>query len=573
MIMKVYTILLMSIVLFGPTSLRGQVLAGSDGLGRTIPQHDQVGSPKTGKQVGIFYFLWHGDAVPANHWDLNELVTNNPEVLQDGSHDLWGNGGMYYWGQPIYGYYHGTDLWVHLRSMQLLADAGIDFVVIDVTNHVTYPKRAHALMSAMDSLHNQQRPTPKIVFYTATKSGETMQLLYDQFYKPGAPYYHPDSWYYLDGKPLVIGKREEARGKDYEQFFAYRESQWPNEPKRKNGWPWISFQRPQEVYENMSGNAEIISVSVAQHPNWETGMGGSAFYGHQGNWGRSFHDGHPGNPVVDIVQGYNFQEQWDHALQQDVPFVFVTGWNEWIAPKLPPNEGGDGPIWFCDQASPEYSRDIEPSLTSGLKDHYYMQLVHNIRRYKGVESAQPLNGPVTIADFNDWQQVKPVYEDYIGETKPRDHRGAPDLVYRNYTGRNDFHRMKVARDNANLYFYVEGVGNISKRTTDDSWMRLYIDLDRTHDTGWSGYDYRVLRGNLLEQHREGKWEAVGILEYRVQDNKLMVTVPRELVGLTGNLPINLEFKWSDHMQAEDPLDWYVNGDVAPGGRFNFVARE
>src|SRR5690606_30982109 len=111
------------------------------------------------------------------------------------------------WGKPIYGYYHGRDIWVHLRSMQLLADAGVDFVVIDVTNHVTYPERAHALMSAMDSLIKQRRPTPKIVFYTATKSGETMQLLYDQFYKSGAPYYHPDCWYYLDGKPLAIGKK------------------------------------------------------------------------------------------------------------------------------------------------------------------------------------------------------------------------------------------------------------------------------------------------------------------------------------------------------------------------------
>jgi hypothetical protein len=23
----------------------------------------------------------------------------------------------------------------------------------------------------------------------------------------------------------------------------------------------------------------------------------------------------------------------------------------------------------------------------------------------------------------------------------------------------------------------------------------------------------------------------------------------------------------------DPLDWYVNGDVAPGGRLNFIIKE
>ncbi len=572
--MNLHGFLLVSFVLFGFMPVRGQILAGADGLGRVIPQHDQLGPPKVGKQVGMFYFLWHGDAVPAANWDLSELVTNHPEVLADGEHDLWGSGGMYYWGKPIYGYYHGRDIWVHLRSMQLLTDAGVDFVVIDVTNHVTYPERAHALMSAMDSLIKQQRPTPKIVFYTFTKSGETMQLLYDQFYKPGAPYYHPDCWYYLDGKPLVIGKRTEAEGRDFEQFFTYRESQWPNEPMRKNGWPWISFQRPQEVYENRAGEAEIISVSVAQHPDWEAGMGGSAFYGHVGNRGRSFHNGYPGNPAADIVWGYNFQEQWGHALQQDVPFVFVTGWNEWIAPKLPPNGAEYGPIWFCDQASPEYSRDIEPSLTSGLKDHYYMQLVHNIRRYKGVDSPPPLSNPITISDFHDWEEVRPVYEDYVGETTPRDYRGAPrDLVYRNYTGRNDLHRMKVARDSAKIYFYAETVSDISKRMADNSWMRLYIDVDRSQVTGWLGYDYRVLSGNLLECYRDGNWDPVGVVTYNVRGNKMMISVARELIGLGDRQPVNLEFKWSDNMQQEDPLDWYVNGDVAPGGRFNFIAIE
>ncbi|HWK59163.1 MAG TPA: hypothetical protein VNQ80_17605 [Parapedobacter sp.] len=54
---------------------------------------------------------------------------------------------------------------------------------------------------------------------------------------------------------------------------------------------------------------------------------------------------------------------------------------------------------------------------------------------------------------------------------------------------------------------------------------------------------------------------------------MMISVARELIGLGDCQPVNLEFKWSDNMQQEDPLDWYVNGDVAPGGRFNFIAIE
>ncbi len=38
--------------------------------------------------------------------------------------------------------------------------------------------------------------------------------------------------------------------------------------------------------------------------------------------------------------------------------------------------------------------------------------------------------------------------------------------------------------------------------------------------------------------------------------------------------IDLEFKWNDNMQENgDIMDFYINGDTAPGGRFNFVYTE
>ena len=51
----------------------------------------------------------------------------------------------------------------------------------------------------------------------------------------------------------------------------------------------------------------------------------------------------------------------------------------------------------------------------------------------------------------------------------------------------------------------------------------------------------------------------------------MYTIPLEVIaGKNGT--ISFEFKWSDNMQQEDPMDWYINGDVAPGGRLNFIYR-
>src|SRR3546814_5346353 len=102
--------------------------------------------------------------------------------------------------------------------------------------------------------------------------------------------------------------------------------------------------------------------------------------------------------------------------------------------------------WFCDQASPEYSRDIEPTRTAGIQDHYYMQLVSNIRRYKGIEENTPLGAPVSINHFADWDKVKVIYRDYTGDTQARTHPGAQsktDTVYTNQTGRNALEQMTV----------------------------------------------------------------------------------------------------------------------------------
>ena len=124
------------------SSASSDPLAGTDDLGRTLPLNDSVGNPKANRQVGIFYFLWQGDATAETYWDLSEIVAAHPEVLEDYDNPYWGTPvykpggpvGMYFWGKPIYGYYRGDDYWVHLRSLQLLTDAGVDFLVIDATN-------------------------------------------------------------------------------------------------------------------------------------------------------------------------------------------------------------------------------------------------------------------------------------------------------------------------------------------------------------------------------------------------------------------------------------------------------
>ena len=558
------------------TSFR-QPLAGSDELGRLLPLHDEVGDMKKNRNVGIFYFLWQGDVASKTSerkWDLSKIIPSHPEVLEDGDHENWGSrerGRYYFWGEPIYGYYRGDDYWVHLRNMQLLTEAQVDFLVIDATNALIYEEQSKALMKAIRTLQKQGLNPPKMVYYTNTASGKSMQMIYDTYYRHGAPTRYPETWFYLDGKPLIVGRTKEAEGSNYQSFFTFRESQWPNEPNQENGWPWIDFVRPQHVYSNLNGEREIINVSVSQHPNPAAGMGGSAFYGNNDNWGRSFRNGQMGNPETDMLRGYNFQEQWDHALKQDPPFVFITGWNEWIAGRWNSLDGNPEHSYFVDQADPEYSRDIEPTMTAGLKDNYYMQMVANIRRYKGMNSVPLANKKKTMHIFEDWEEVKPVYKDYQGDTEKRDHPGAvisPTNHYVNTTGRNDFATFKVARDKDEIFFLAETVNAIIIEN-DQQWMRLYLNSDRDYYTGWNGYDLRINGGKDLQRYSDGRWETIATVTVKTEGKRLMYSVPLSWLS-AGKDGLNFEFKWSDNMQEEDPMDWYLNGDVAPEGRFNYV---
>jgi hypothetical protein len=62
-------------------------------------------------------------------------------------------------------------------------------------------------------------------------------------------------------------------------------------------------------------------------------------------------------------------------------------------------------------------------------------------------------------------------------------------------------------------------------------------------------------------------------KFAVSNNKLQLEIRRDILNLTGR-DIDIEFKWNDNMQENgNIMDFYVNGDTAPGGRFNFVYSE
>ncbi len=290
-------------------------------------------------------------------------------------------------------------------------------------------------------------------------------------------------------------------------------------------------------------------------------------------------------------QGIYFQEQWDRALEVDPEFIFVTGWNEWVAQRFVTERDGQlsmcgrplkaGESFFVDTWSQEYSRDIEPML-GGHTDNYYWQLVDNIRRFKGARPAPVASESKPMAidgKFEKWAEVAPEYRDHKGDAFHRDHIGFGRYDYVNTTGRNDFEVMKVAQDEANLYFYAKCAADIS-HFSDPNWMLLFLDTDLDPATGWQGFNFVINRTVLsgsratIEATRTGwDWQKVGEVTFQVKGSELELAIPRAALRLVPGKPLNFRFKWSDNMQENTAEDWLVNGDVAPTGRFAYIYSE
>jgi hypothetical protein len=298
--------------------------------------------------------------------------------------------------------------------------------------------------------------------------------------------------------------------------------------------------------------------------------------------GRSWHDGgkDPRAGAVDL--GLNFAEQWKRAMELDPSFVFVTGWNEWIAGRFTAWNGFtsadcyyDGGL-FVDEYTQEYSRDCEP-MRGGHGDNYYYQLAAAIRRFKGVRPPQLADGPshITIdGSFDDWKSVMPEYRDSVGDTLHRDHPGYGNTHYRNDTGRNDFVLTKAAYDQSNLYFHVQTHDPITAHT-DPNWMLLFIDADQDHATGWEGYDFLVnsqvidATHTTLKAWKNGGWQTIATIEYRVSGNAMELSIPRSLIGQASKDPA-FDFHWADNIQRLDDItEFGASGDSAPDRRWNY----
>lgn len=561
-----------------------------------------------GNVVGIFYFLWLSQA---------SVTTNVDSYIEDGNVEAVLTGdevGMApaftYWGEPMYGFYQVEDEWVVRKHVELFINAGLDFICFDCTNNDFYQAAAKAVLDVLLEYAEMGYDVPRAMFMTNSDSTLMTENIYNAFYRRDT---YDAVWFYGNGdKPWIISSYAGSDANILDRFY-FKPAQWPNRSYNENGFPWISWHYPQETYTDRENDYTIMSVSVSQH----TGIGGSLsdagvtginfsisglfapynydtlsdslkarvssetateYYNY--NWGRGYSHETGSNDYDSALANVNFEEQWDSALQnEDVNLVFVTGWNEWIAQKQSKDPLlGSSYGYFVDTFSTEFSRDIE-MMNGGYLDNCYLQLVANIREYKGVGYGTQVTRNATVAkgtdlfNLSNWSAA-PVYKDLVGETEPRAALGAGGNYYTNDTGRNDIQEVRVASDEEYVYFLVAAAEDITaKEAADTRWMNVFIGIEG-EEGGWNGLQYvvnRSLDGTAasLDKIENGAYASVGTATTVVSGRYMLVQVAKKSLGIEGD-EFGIVFKVTDNLQKDfDVTDLYTNGDAAPIGRINY----
>jgi len=398
----------------------------SDALGRKMPTFEMVGPVKNDQPrvVGIFYITWHTDDNAAMkspyNGDVTKVLAADPNARLDPKNPEWKED-SYHWGQPELGYYLTKDEYVIRQDMSMLTDAGVDVLVLDVTNAVRYWEEWDVLFTVMQKMKAEGNKVPQFCFWAFNgPSATVVQDLYEKIYKTEK---YKDFWFYWDGKPLLLynntptvdaigfniqnpnphydsaaktDKNNPHYGdpdyteefyqdytKEVKSYFTLRTMWWGYYEwlgKRfigtEDNWsfgysmadPKIQALKPEELISTHNGILEEAAVTPAQHPFTMTkenmGVGKS--------WSRQF--GEPKLNEYDLPdsayvpwlgktvknpEGYGiyFQERWDDAISANPRFLYINDWNEWKAGKFTTDRFPKSQLLA---ANPDWNSDMFP---------------------------------------------------------------------------------------------------------------------------------------------------------------------------------------------------------------------
>ena len=609
------------------TDIYPDTWVATDGVGRKTPTAEDV-ELKTDKprSVGIFYITWHTQNLHNGHpykADVSKVLEQDPNASRNNDSPAW-TIGSYHWGEPEYGYFLSQDEYVIRHDLSMLADAGVDVLILDVTNAVRYWDEWEVLFRTMETMKAEGNKVPKFCFWAFNGQViSVVQSLYEKYYKE--PKYQ-DLWFYWGDKPLLLynatptldanpngGQHDVADySEEVKSFFTLRNMWWGYDKWGGNryigtedNWSFgqelndedVAAYTPKERTATHNGRLEEYSVTPAQHPISIVGKSWSI----RTKEPELDEKDMPKKAYVPFLQkecenptqyGIYFQERWDEALEVDPDFIYLNDWNEWTAGKYRNGKDPSGqadlnidflgrkgnPFYFVDQYNAEFNRTIAP-MKGGYTDNYYMQMVENIRRYKGVRQIPENTGMRKIkvdGQFQDWNADGVAYRDTRNDVTHRDHNGYGDFHYTNNSGRNDIVLSRVAVDKKNIFFYAETANPLTNHT-DSNWMLLFIDIDQDASTGWDGYDYLINKKVLGKSQTtlmrydmsSQQWQDAGTLEYAVNQNQMEIAIPRSMLQLKGNA-LTFDFKWADNpADLNSVISLCTDGDTAPNRRFNY----
>ena len=549
----------------------------NDGLNRVVASSDR-GVTRTKidstAQVGIFYYIWHGQH-GAEVKDITRLLEKDPD------NPAWGGEGQFHWGgKPALGYYAGGDKFIVAKHMQMLVDAGVDFYFFDVTNAFTYDAQVQVVMDEIDRRTKLGLKSPKLVFCTHSSTVQTVTSLYNKWYSQAK---YDKYWWCWNGKPLILVNASEAKGlsEKIRSHFTMRHC-WAWE-EGEDKWPWLAYYPQQLNYSQETGKKvnEQMTVATAMHPCSKIG--------------KSYHGGSQpsvnkyGVNTTNTPKGLFFQEQFSQAISRHPKVLMITQWNEWMAQRFivdasslgltrPGAKQKVGETYFVDVYNQEFNRDIEPSSEPLIRDNYYLQMVSNLRKYRGVRDI-PVPTEIKSIDmdggFEQWADVQPEFLDEPGDVAYTSSTAQNSVCLKRRS--NDFVSAKVAKDGEYIYFYAKVNGsriNTFYSNSTESWMSVLINTDLVYNNGWEGYEYTIAHEKtkyFLYKYDKGSasWEKGPEVQMAKEGTQIMYAVKRADLGLTED--VDFDFKWVDNTPGftKEILDFIANGDCAPNGRFNY----
>lgn len=328
--------------------------------------------------VGICYSMWFNAIHGNGTGKLTGCLNVEELIAKYGFSSKYGFGNeteqhnvlhaFHYWSEPAQGYYRSTDTDAIRNNMDLLYQAGVDFLILDYTyagagyrpgsaeweNYINKPMTA--LLDTIMQMRAEGSGTPYVVMWMADDS------LFESVYRY---FYSVDKWQdcfvIWNDKPFIMRWNAGLDDIDTEYFTVRGMSGLHGASIAQ--WSYLQASNKNTV-SYFGDYPEHVSVCVAAQrgymsdPSSANGRAGGVFW----------------------------YSQWLTAFRVHPKIVSVTWWNEWTAQLY--YVDGVGYV-FTDNFNQEYSRDIEP-MKGGHGDQYYLWLCEYIRAYRAGEDCPVL---------------------------------------------------------------------------------------------------------------------------------------------------------------------------------------